>query len=68
MLNLVKTNWKTTLSGLIPLIAYGLQYAGVWPSNIPLPPLDQVWPVVLAIFGIGASAKDAHVTGGPTQQ
>ncbi len=62
------TNWKTTLSGLIPLIAYGLQYAGVWPSSIPLPPLDQVWPVVLAIFGIGASAKDSNVTGGTKQQ
>ena len=68
MLNLLKTNWKTTVSGLIPLAAYGLQYAGLWPASIPLPPLDQVWPVVLAIFGIGASAKDANVTGGTTQQ
>jgi hypothetical protein len=35
---------------------------------IPLPPFDQVWPFVLAIVGIGGSAKDANVTGGTVQQ
>jgi len=58
------TNWKTTVSGLIPLVAYALNYFGLWPSIIPLPPLDQVWPFVLAIVGVGASAKDHDVTGG----
>ena len=62
------TNWNTTVSGLIPLAAYGLNYAGVWPSIIPLPPIDQVWPFVLAILGIGAAAKDSNVTGGSVQQ
>jgi hypothetical protein len=61
-------NWKTTISGLIPLVAYGLNYVGIWPSIIPLPPIDQVWPFVLAILGIGASAKDNNVTGGTVQQ
>ena len=64
----ILTNWKTTVSGLIPLVAYALNYAGVWPSIIPLPPIDQVWPFVLAIVGIGASAKDNNVTGGSVQQ
>lgn len=62
------TNWKTTVSGLIPLAAYALSYFGLWPSVIPLPPFDQVWPFVLAIVGIGGSAKDANVTGGNVQQ
>lgn len=61
-------NWKTTVSALIPLVAYGLQYAGVWPAAIPLPPLDQVWPIILSILGIGVTAKDSNVTGGTTQQ
>ena len=61
-------NWKTTVSGLIPFVAYALNYFGAWPTAIPLPPFDQVWPFVLAIFGIGASAKDHDVTGGTTQQ
>jgi hypothetical protein len=61
-------NWKTTVSGLIPLVAYALNYAGVWPSVIPLPPFDQVWPFVVAIVGIGGAAKDSNVTGGNTQQ
>ena len=34
-------NWRTTVVGLIPLVAYGLKYAGVWPESMPLPPLDQ---------------------------
>ena len=62
------TNWKTTVSAIIPLVAYGLQYAGVWPASIPLPPIEQVWPFVLAIFGIGANAKDSNVTGGDVHQ
>ena len=61
-------NWKTTASGIIPLVAYALNYFGAWPASIPLPPFDQVWPFVLAIFGIGASAKDHDVTGGTTPQ
>ena len=61
-------SWHTTISGLIPLAAYALNYFGLWPSIIPLPPFDQVWPFVVAIFGIGASAKDARVTGGDVQQ
>lgn len=61
-------SWHTTVSGLIPLVAYALNYFGMWPSIIPLPPFDQVWPFVVAIFGIGATAKDARVTGGDVQQ
>jgi len=55
-------NWKTTIMGLIPLVAYGLKFAGVWPENIPLPPFDEVWPFVLSIVGLGAAAKDGNVT------
>jgi len=47
---------------LIPLIAYALKYAGVWPESMPLPPLDEVWPFLLSIVGIGMSAKDNNVT------
>jgi hypothetical protein len=67
MPNLLK-NWKTTVSGLIPLIAYALNYFGLWPAAIALPPFDQVWPFILAIFGIGANAKDHNVTGGDVHQ
>ena len=67
MKNLV-TNWKTTVAGLIPLIAYALSYAGAWPASIPLPPIEQSWTFVLALFGVGAVAKDSNVTGGTTQQ
>lgn len=67
MPNIIK-NWKTTVTALIPLVAYGLNYAGLWPSTMPLPPMDQVWPFVLAIVGIGVNAKDSNVTGGTTQQ
>jgi hypothetical protein len=52
-------NWKTTLTGIIPLAVYGLNYFGLWPSAIPLPPFDQVWPFVASVFGLGISAKDA---------
>lgn len=55
-------NWRTTLMALIPLIAYALKYAGVWPESMPLPPLDEVWPFLLSIVGIGISAKDNNVT------
>ena len=55
-------NWRTTLVGLIPLIAYGLKYAGVWPESMPLPPLDEVWPFILSIVGLGVTAKDQNVT------
>ena len=53
-------NWRTTLVGLIPLIAYGLKYAGVWPESMPLPPLDEVWPFLLSIVGLGEIGR-AHV-------
>ncbi len=59
---------KITVSALIPLAAYALNYVGVWPSTIPLPPFEQVWPFVLAIFGVGANAKDSDVTGGTKHQ
>lgn len=55
-------NWRTTLMALIPLVAYGLKYAGVWPESMPLPPMDEVWPFLLAILGIGVTAKDNNVT------
>lgn len=55
-------NWRTTAMALIPLVAYALKYAGVWPESMPLPPMDQVWPFLLAILGIGAAAKDSNVT------
>ena len=55
-------NWRTTVISLIPLVAYALKYAGVWPESMPLPPLDQVWPFLLSIVGIGVAAKDSNVT------
>lgn len=58
----VTANWKTTVAALIPLVAYGLKYAGVWPESMPLPPLDEVWPFLLSILGIGIAAKDNNVT------
>jgi hypothetical protein len=62
----LKANWKTTVAGLIPLVAYALKYAGVWPESMPLPPLDEVWPFLLALVGIGAAAKDNNVTNAQT--
>lgn len=53
------TNWKTTVMALLPVAAYGLSYAGVWPASMPLPPLDQVWPALFAVFGIGIVSADA---------
>lgn len=61
-------NWKTTVTALIPLAAYGLNYFGLWPTSIPLPPFDQVWPVLLGLVGVGATAKDNNVTGGDVHQ
>ncbi len=58
----LKTNWKTTVAALIPLVAYGLKYAGVWPESMPLPPFDEVWPFVLGLIGVGVAAKDNNVT------
>lgn len=55
-------NWRTTAMALIPLVAYALKYAGVWPESMPLPPLDEVWPFLLSIVGIGVAAKDNNVT------
>lgn len=55
-------NWRTTVIGLIPLVAYALKYAGVWPESMPLPPMDEVWPFLLSIVGIGVAAKDNNVT------
>jgi hypothetical protein len=66
--NLTITNWKTTVMGLLPLACYGLKWAGVWPESIPLPPIEKVWPEVLALIGLGWMAKDADVTGGTRQQ
>lgn len=62
MLKNVTANWKTTVAALIPVVAYGLKYAGVWPESMPLPPLDEVWPFVLALLGVGVAAKDNNVT------
>ena len=61
-------NWKTTVTALIPLAAYALNYFGLWPASIPLPPFDQIWPVLLSVAGIGATAKDYNVTGGTVEQ
>lgn len=61
-------NWKTTVTALLAVVPYALNYAGVWPSAIPLPPFDQVWPPILAILGVGATAKDSDVTGGTKHQ
>lgn len=55
-------NWRTTAMALIPLVAYGLKYAGVWPESMPLPPFDEVWVFLASIVGIGVAAKDGNVT------
>lgn len=61
-------NWKTTVAALIPLAAYALNHFGLWPASIPLPPLDQIWPALLAVAGVGVAAKDQNVTGGDVHQ
>lgn len=55
-------NWRTTVLGLIPLVAYALKYAGVWPESMPLPPFDEVWVFLASIVGLGVAAKDNNVT------
>lgn len=62
-MNSLLVNWRTTVWGLTPLIPYALNFFGVWPTIIPLPPFDQIWPVIAASVGIGATAKDHNVTG-----
>lgn len=62
MMKNLTANWKTTVAALIPLVAYGLKYVGVWPESMPLPPFDQVWPFVLGLIGVGVAAKDNNVT------
>lgn len=61
-------SYRTTIMGLLPLIGYALKYAGFWPDTMPLPPIEQVWPFVLALFGLGLSAKDSNITGGNIEQ
>lgn len=61
-------NYKTTMMGLVPLVAYGLKAFGYWPENMPLPPFDEVWPFIIGLFGVGAMAKDRDVTGGSREQ
>jgi hypothetical protein len=68
MLNSIKLNWKTTATALLAVVPYVLNYVGVWPSSIPLPPFEQVWPPILAVLGVGATAKDNNVTGGDVHQ
>jgi hypothetical protein len=29
---------------------------------MPLPPLDEVWPFLLGLIGVGVAAKDNNVT------
>ena len=62
------TNWKSFVPALIPLAAYGLSYAGLWPTNMPLPPIQDVWPMLLGLLGVGWQAKDKDVTGGTREQ
>jgi hypothetical protein len=62
-------NWHTTLVGFAPLFAYAANYYGYWPAFFPpLPPIETVWPQILAAAGIGWFAKDNNVTGGTKQQ
>jgi hypothetical protein len=68
MLNSIKLNWKTTMTALLAVVPYILNYVGVWPASIPLPPFEQVWPPILAVLGVGATAKDNNVTGGDVHQ
>lgn len=61
-LTTLRANWRTTVIGLIPLVAYVLKHFGLWPVEMPLPPFDQVWPFVFSLIGIGFAAKDSNVT------
>lgn len=58
----IMANWRTTTMALIPLVAYALKYAGVWPESMPLPPMDEVWPFLVSLVGLGFAAKDSNVT------
>jgi hypothetical protein len=68
MFTSVATNWKTSATAFMAVVPYILQHFGYWPSSIPLPPFDQVWPPILAVLGVGATAKDSNVTGGTVHQ
>lgn len=59
----IMNNWRTTLMGFIPAVPYLLQWFGFWPSVIPLPPFEQVWPTIAGVLGVGVIAKDSNVTG-----
>lgn len=61
-LTALRANWRTTVLGLIPLVAYVLNYFELWPSSMPLPPMDQAWVFVLSLLGMGVAAKDGVVT------
>jgi hypothetical protein len=52
-------NWKTTVMALMPLVAYALSHFGLWPASMPLPPLDQVWPSLIGLIGVGFASSDA---------
>jgi hypothetical protein len=57
-------NWKTTvIPAVLMLGPYALQFAGLWPAALPLPPFEQVYPQVMGLLGLGAVAKDFNVTG-----
>ena len=62
------TNWKSFVPALIPFAAYGLSHFGLWPEYMPLPPLEQVWPILFGLFGVGWYSKDKDVTGGTRDQ
>lgn len=61
-------NWKTTVTAFSPLLPYALRAAGVWPDWAPLPSLDQVWPALIGLVGVGLVAKDHDVTGGKREE
>jgi hypothetical protein len=57
-------NWKTTFAGVVvPLAPYVLQHYGLWPTGMALPPLDNVWPTILGLAGLGIVSKDYNVSG-----
>lgn len=51
-------HWKSTVAGLIPVVPYVLKAFGLWPAVIPLPPIEQVWPVIAGSMGLGVVSKD----------
>ncbi len=52
-------NWKTTLWAFVLPLLYGMKALGVDLHGIELPPLETVWPVIVAMFGHGILAGDA---------